>query len=80
MPGPEFERVGCDRAYASSKPGIVPLLEPKAFITHVVALVLHGLLRNPVPGAVIPPPPPLTAQPWRTPSDVDVDGNGGTQS
>jgi len=56
------------------------VLEPKAFITHVVALVLHGLLRNPVPGAVIPPPPPLTAQPWRTQSDVDGDANGGTKS
>ena len=41
------------------------VLEPKAFITHVVALMLHGLLRNPVPGAVVPPPPPLTEQPWR---------------
>jgi len=45
------------------------MLEPKAFISHVVALVLHGLLRNPVPGTTVPPLPPLTAQPWRTPPD-----------
>jgi len=38
-------------------------LEPKVFITHVVSLVLHGLLRNPAPGTVLPAPPPLTAQP-----------------
>jgi len=31
-----------------------------------VSLLLHGVLRNPVTGPVIPPPPALTAQPWRT--------------
>lgn len=46
-------------------PCAAKVLEPKAFITHVVALMLHGLLRSPVPGAVVPPPPPLTEQPWR---------------
>ncbi|WP_296227911.1 TetR/AcrR family transcriptional regulator [Ralstonia sp. UBA689] len=46
-------------------------LDPKAFITHVVSLLLHGLLRNPVPGVVAPPPPPLTAKPWRTPPAAD---------
>ncbi|MCQ9372007.1 TetR/AcrR family transcriptional regulator C-terminal ligand-binding domain-containing protein, partial [Corynebacterium sp. 35RC1] len=30
-------------------------LEPKAFIAHVVSLLLHGVLRNPATGAVIPP-------------------------
>ncbi len=39
------------------------MLESKAFITHVVALVLHGLLRNPTSGTVLPAPPLLTAQP-----------------
>lgn len=39
-------------------------LEPKVFIRHVVSLVLHGLLRNPAPGTVLPALPPLTAQPW----------------
>ncbi|HWV05740.1 TetR family transcriptional regulator [Ralstonia sp.] len=38
-------------------------LEPKVFITHVVSLLLHGLLRNPSPGAALPVPPPLTAEP-----------------
>ena len=53
-------------------------LEPKAFITHVVALVLHGLLRNPTPGAAIPPLPPLTAQPWRPLSDRGDNADEGT--
>lgn len=39
-------------------------LEPKVFITHMVSLVLYGLLRDPAPGTVLPAPPPLTAQPW----------------
>ncbi len=44
--------------------GASKALEPKVFITHVVALLLHGLLRNPAPGTVLPALPPLTAQPW----------------
>jgi len=40
------------------------VLEPKVSVTHVVGLVLHGLLRNPAPGTVLPAPPSLTAQPW----------------
>jgi AcrR family transcriptional regulator len=55
-------------------------LEPKAFVTHVVSLMLHGLLRNPVPGIVAPPPPPLTAQPWRTPHPSDAPASGDTES
>lgn len=38
-------------------------LEPKVFVTHMVSLVLHGLLRNPAPGSLLPAPPPLTEQP-----------------
>ena len=38
-------------------------LEPKVFITHVVSLVLHGLLRNPASGRVPSAYPPRTAQP-----------------
>ncbi len=42
------------------------VLDPKAFVSRRVTLVLHGLLRNPVPGAVIPLLPSLTTRPWRT--------------
>ncbi|MGA3845536.1 TetR family transcriptional regulator [Ralstonia nicotianae] len=50
-------------------------LDPKAFVAHLVALMLHGLLRNPVPGTTVPPPPPLTCQPWR-PAPADGTGTG----
>lgn len=50
-------------------------LDPKAFVAHLVALILHGLLRNPVPGTTVPPPPPLTCQPWR-PAPADGTGTG----
>ena len=56
------------------------VLDPKAFITHVVGLALHGLLRSPVPGAVIPPLPPLTEQPWRTLPDSDGNPDQGATS
>ncbi len=53
-------------------------LDPKAFVTHLVALMLHGLLRNPVPGAAIPPPPPLACQPWRPMPADDTGADEGT--
>jgi AcrR family transcriptional regulator len=47
-------------------------LDPRAFISHMVSLLLHGLLRNPAMGATTPPLPPLTEQPWRAlPKGVD---------
>ncbi|WP_244159847.1 TetR/AcrR family transcriptional regulator [Cupriavidus alkaliphilus] len=49
------------------------VLEPKAFLTHVVALLLHGLLRNPATGTVLPVLPLFTAQRWET---VTVFGDG----
>ncbi|CAJ0690517.1 hypothetical protein LMG18102_01297 [Ralstonia mannitolilytica] len=53
-------------------------LDPRAFISHVVSLLLHGVLRNPAVGATVPPLPALTDQPWRNPATRGNPDEGAT--